>query len=228
MADEAVGFEVPLARTAAARNALAESGGLTTRELDARLDDLLAPARDHRRRLELQVDDDLAVAWIAGDTATLLAPRDADLAVLLRVPAAALPVALVGQIPSFPATPERSSEPLALPSDVLADVLATRHLPPAIVPGPDHDALLALTHTLRAWWRLAIADHDHEASARVVEGLHTSDGPWRLVAHGDLVRLEPTRPRELFRTLCAEVLATPGRAEHCPPCPLPRHEGAAQ
>ncbi len=207
LADDAAGLSVPAARTTAARDALAESGGLAADELAALLGELLGPVRDHACQLELQVEDELVLGWIAGDAAAVLAPEGADLGVLERMPTAALPVALVGHIPATPAAPERPGEPLELPPGVLANVLATRALPAAIVPGPARDALLGLTRGLRAWWRLEIGDRHRESPARHVEGLHADDGPWRLLAHDDLVRLEPVRPRDVFRTLCTELLA---------------------
>lgn len=206
LVDEAAGVDVSTARAASARDAIAETAGLAAAELTELAVELLGPVRDHSHQLELQIEADLVLGWLAGDEATLLAPDGADLAVLRRVPTAALPVALVGQIPSLPASPARPGEPLELPPGVLANVLATRTLPTATMPGPARDALLALTRGLRAWWRLEIGDRHREAAVRIVEGLHVEDGPWRLVAHEDVVRLDPVRPRDVFRTLCDEVL----------------------
>jgi hypothetical protein len=70
---------------------------------------------------------------------------------------------------------------------------------------PNREGLVALANGLRSWWRLEIREGAGEASPRVVEGLHTADGPWRVVAHDHMVRLEPIRPRDVFRTLCGEL-----------------------
>ena len=225
LSDEAAGMEVPAARTAAARAALAESAAPASDELVALLDELLDPVREHARTLELQVDDDLVLGWIAGDTATLLAPEGDDLALLRRVPTVALPGAVVGHIPSVPAASGRASEALEMPPGVLAGVVATRTLPVSIMPGAARDGLLALTRALQAWWRLEIRDRHREAPARILEGFHADDGPWSLVSHDDMVRVEPSRPRDLFRTLCRELSTTDGACGPSSPATRPPDAG---
>lgn len=154
------------------------------------------------RRLELHVDDTLALGWIAGDAAVLLTPEPEGRARLARVPLAALPVELATRIPAGPAVDGRDPEPLELPPGVLAALLATRKVPDAVLPGSARDALAELAAGLGAWWRLEIHG---DVAAVALEGLAAADGPWRIDAGDSLVRLEPTRPRDLFVALCAAL-----------------------
>lgn len=202
---DTAGLDIPAKRADAARYALARRADLSGDGLTERLDALLAPVRAHARRIELHVDGDLILGWIAGDSATLLAPEGDDLAVLWRVAPAELPVALAGSIPSLPAASERPSDGLELPPGVLASVLATGGLPDPIMPGAGRDTLLARTDGLRAWWRLEVHDRHVEVPPRIVEGLDADDGPWSLSARDDMARLEPIRPRDLFARLCREL-----------------------
>ncbi len=203
LADDAAGGEVPAARVAAARDAVAGAGGLATDELG----ELLDPICDHTRALTLQVDDHQVLGWIASDAATMLLPDDADRAVLHRMPTAALPVALVEQIPNTVAAPERADEPFDISPGVLASLLASFTLPTSMTPAPSREGVVALANGLRSWWRLDIRERRGEAAPRIVEGLHTRDGPWSLVAYDRMARLEPIRPRDVFRTLCGELLS---------------------
>jgi len=201
LADDAAGGEVPAARVAAARSAVTSSGGPATDELS----ELLDPIREHTRQLTLQVDDHHLRGWIAIDGATVLFPDGGDRAVLQRIPTEALSVALVQHIPNMVAASERPDEGFDIPAGVLASLVATLTLPPSITLDPSRGGLAALANGLRSWWRLEIRERAGEGGPRIVEGLHTKDGPWRVVAHDHMVRLEPIRPRDVFRTLCAEL-----------------------
>lgn len=201
LADHAGGGEVPAARVAAARSAVTSSGGPATDELS----ELLDPIREHTRQLTLQVDDHHLRGWIAIDGATVLFPDGGDRAVLQRIPTGALPVALVEHIPNTAAAAQRPDVSLDVSAGVLASLVATFTLPTSMALDPSQDGLVALANGLRSWWRLEIREGAGEASPRIVEGLQTADGPWRVVAHDHMVRLEPIRPRDVFRTLCGEL-----------------------
>lgn len=207
LVEDAARLNAPKPRSAATRAALEEAGGFAPGELATVIDELLEPVRAHTCRLELQVDEDLVLGWIAGDATTLLAPGGPELAILRRMPTATLPVALVAYIPSLPRARARSGEePFDVAPGVLATVIATATAPVGTAPGPGREALPALARGLRAWWRLETGERDGETCAHAIEGLHSDGGPWRVVAHHQLVRVEPVRPREVFGALCEQLL----------------------
>jgi hypothetical protein len=165
--------------------------------------DLLDAIEPDAPRLELRVGDASVLAWRDRDEAAVLAPEPAGRAVLTRMPAALLPVELATRIPASAAADERSDEPIELPPGVLAAVIATREVPAAVLPGPARDRLRELAAGLGDWWRLE--RHADGREEPLLEGVSAEDGPWRIVAAGDEMRLEPIRPRELFAALCAAV-----------------------
>ena len=93
---------------------------------------------------------------------------------------------------------------------MLAAVLATREVPPAVLPGEARDLLRELAAGLRAWWRLEHHDGAGGVQARA-EGISTDDGPWRIAPAGDVMRLEPVRRRDLFAALCAAAVCSASR-----------------
>jgi hypothetical protein len=166
-------------------------------------DELLALIEPDAPRLELRVDDGSVLAWRDADEAAVLAPEPAGHAVLTRLPAALLPVELATRIPASAGADERSDEPIELPPGVLAAVIASRGVPDAVLPGTARDRLRELAAGLGSWWRLE--RHADGRAEPLLEGLSADDGPWRIVEAGEVMRLEPIPPRELFQALCAAV-----------------------